>query len=155
MKELIFDEKTRMSALQMGAIHHMHLKSEKEHNAVKKSVQQRIGKLGYSIEDLNNLQYYIENYAPIIIHCHVAKHMQFFVKDTHYRSQFETNKSSGSLSRASRTTWEDRMFDKKYSKAKDFERVKYGVINFTNDPKGVKSCTSYGPSYMLLKEHVR
>lgn len=50
---------------------------------------------------------------------HVSKHMEFFVKDTHYRNQFETNKSSGSLSRQSRTTWEDRMFDKKYSQATD------------------------------------
>jgi len=46
--------------------------------------------------------------------------MQFFLKDTHYRSQFETNKSSGSLSRTSRTQWEDRMFDNFYSKATDF-----------------------------------
>lgn len=81
--------------------------------------------------------------------------MQFFLKDTHYRSQFETNKSSGSLSRSSRTTWEDRMFDKNYNKATDFERVKYGVINFTNDPKGVKCANSYGLSYFLLKSHVR
>lgn len=47
------------------------------------------------------------------------------------------------------------MFDKKYSKAADFQRVKYGVINFTNDPKGVNSCASYGQSYFLLKQHVR
>lgn len=112
-------------------------------------------KLGYSLEDPNNLQYYIENHAPIIIHINVSKHMQFFIKDTHYRSQFETNKSSGSLSRPSRITWEDRMFDQKYSKASDFERVKYGVVNFTNDPKGVSCCASYGQSYFLLKEHVR
>lgn len=155
MKALVFDEKTRMTRLQMDAMIYMHNKSEKEHNNVKNTVQQRIKKLGYSIEDLNNLQFYIENYAPIIIHCHVSKHMQFFIKDTHYRSQFETNKSSGSLSRSSRINWEDRMFDKKYSKATDFERVKYGVINFTNDPKGVNCCSGYGASYMLLKEHVR
>ena len=47
------------------------------------------------------------------------------------------------------------MFDSKYAKATDFERVKYGVINFTNDPKGVKVCAGYGASYLLLKEHVR
>lgn len=47
------------------------------------------------------------------------------------------------------------MFDKKYSLAKDFQRVKYGVINFTNDPKGVKCASTYGPSYFLLKTHVR
>jgi hypothetical protein len=43
------------------------------------------------------------------------------------------------------------MFDKKYSKATDFERVKYGVINFTNDPKGVGACVGYGQSYFQLK----
>ena len=47
------------------------------------------------------------------------------------------------------------MFDKKYAKSTDFERVKYGVINFTNDPKGVGACVGYGQSYFLLKEHVR
>ena len=50
---------------------------------------------------------------------HVNTHMQFFVNDTHYRSQFETGKSSGSLSRTSRINWEDRMFDKKHHDAKD------------------------------------
>lgn len=47
------------------------------------------------------------------------------------------------------------MFNNKYSKAKDFERVKYGVINFTNDPKGVSCAKNYGGSYLLLKPHVR
>lgn len=58
----------------------------------------RIEKLGYKSKDLENLHHYIVNYAPIIIHMHVNMHMQFFVKDTHYRNQFETRKSSGSLS---------------------------------------------------------
>lgn len=47
------------------------------------------------------------------------------------------------------------MFDKKYSSATDTERVKYGVINFTNDPKGVNCALGYGISYFLLKQHVR
>jgi ribosomal silencing factor RsfS len=87
-KGLFFDEKTRMTPLQIEAVRHMHQRSEKEHNSVKSALQQRVKKLGFSIEDLNNLQFYIENYAPIIIHVHVSKHMEFFVKDTHYRSQF-------------------------------------------------------------------
>ncbi len=33
--------------------------------------------------------------------------------------------------------------------------MKYGVINFTNDPKGVEQCLSYGQSYFILKPHVR
>lgn len=77
------------------------------------------------------------------------------MKDTHYRNQFETHKSSGSLSSSSRISWEDRMFDRKHHNATPFERVKYGTINFTNDPKGVRACVSYGNSYFLLKPHVR
>lgn len=76
--------------------------------------------LGYKPSDLENLHHYIVNYAPIIIHMHVNSHMQFFVKDTHYRNQFETKKSSGSLSETSRTSWENRMFDHKHSKATPF-----------------------------------
>lgn len=47
------------------------------------------------------------------------------------------------------------MFDNKHHSATPFERVKYGTINFTNDPKGVRACSGYGQSYFLLKEHVR
>lgn len=47
------------------------------------------------------------------------------------------------------------MFDGKHHSASPFERVKYGTINFTNDPKGVRACSGYGQSYFLLKDHVR
>ena len=77
-----------MTSLQIEAMQYMALKSEKEHNEIKPTLQTRIKKMGYTLEDLNNLQFYVENYAPIIIHIHISKHMNFFVKDTHYRSQF-------------------------------------------------------------------
>jgi hypothetical protein len=47
------------------------------------------------------------------------------------------------------------MFCKRYDIATDSERVKYGTINFTNDPKGVNSCRGYGNSYFLLKSEAR
>jgi hypothetical protein len=47
------------------------------------------------------------------------------------------------------------MFDGKHHNATGFERVKYGTMNFTNDPKGVRACAGYGRSYFLLKPHVR
>ncbi len=42
---------------------------------------------------------------PLSFICMPNTHFQFFVKDTHYRSQFETSKSSGSLSRTARISW--------------------------------------------------
>lgn len=47
------------------------------------------------------------------------------------------------------------MFDGKMDSASGFERVKYGTMNFTNDPSGVRACAGYGQSYFLLKPHVR
>jgi hypothetical protein len=47
------------------------------------------------------------------------------------------------------------MFDNKHHSASFYERVKYGTMNFTNDPKGVNACAGYGQSYFLLKSHVR
>lgn len=47
------------------------------------------------------------------------------------------------------------MFNKIYAKAMPSERVKYGTVNFTNDPKGVKACEGYGSSYFLLKPSVK
>ena len=47
------------------------------------------------------------------------------------------------------------MFDGRHHDATGYERVKYGTMNFTNDPKGVRVCSGYGQSYFLLKPHVR
>ena len=78
----------RMSKLQNTAILYMHKKSMEQHNNNRKSVQNKSKKLGFKASDLENLHFYIENYAPIIIHCHITRHMEFFIKDTHYRNQF-------------------------------------------------------------------
>ena len=54
-----------------------------------------------------------------------------------------------------RNQWESRMFDGLYDSVSNYQRVKYGTMNFTNDPKGVAVCSGYGQSYFLLKPHVR
>lgn len=99
---------------------YMHNKCEQLHYAKQRKLEKRIQKLGYPLKDLENLYFYIVNLAPIIIHMHADRHFTFYVKDTHYRSQFETAKSSGSLSSSSRTNWEDRMFDKMHHNATHF-----------------------------------
>ena len=59
------------------------------------------------------------------------------------------------MSHSARTGWENRMFDGRHNGASAFERCKYGTMNFTNDPTGVRCCSGYGQSYFLLKPHVR
>jgi hypothetical protein len=107
--------------------------------------------LGYKLEDYVHLYNYIVNYAPIIIHIHADNHFAFYLKDTHYRNQFETSKSSGCTNLNVRRGWEDSMFDNMYQKAEPYERVKYGTMNISNDPHGVSVLTGYGKSYFLLK----
>ena len=46
-------------------------------------------KLKYSEKDLIQLEYYIKEMAPIVIHVNLAMHIDNFLKDTHYRNAFE------------------------------------------------------------------
>ena len=51
--------------------------------------------------------------APIIIHINLDKVLQFLVKDTHYRNQFETGTSGGSTDLKARRSWEVRIHEKR------------------------------------------
>ena len=44
------------------------------------------------------------------------------------------------------------MFDHKHHNATGFERVKYGTMNFTNDPTGVKVCAGYVQSQIWIHQ---
>jgi len=44
--------------------------------------------------------------APIIIHVHLDRVLNFLVKDTHYRNLFETRTGSGCLDTSTRASWE-------------------------------------------------
>ena len=66
----------------------MQKKSLNLHNNARINLQKKARRNGYTVADLDNLQFYIENYAPVIVHIHIMRYMQFFVKDTHYRNQF-------------------------------------------------------------------
>lgn len=144
-----------MSPVQVSCMKFMHENSHKQHFSAKLPLRRRMEKLGYKVEDMEQLYEYIYMRVPLIIHIHISKHMEFFVKDTHYRNQFETGKSSGSTNLVSRKGWETRMFMNRYDQSPHFERVKYGTVNFTNDPRGVNACRSYGNSYLVLNKSVR
>ena len=47
------------------------------------------------------------------------------------------------------------MFNNIFFDASHHERVKYGAVNITNDPKGIVSAKAYGKSYLVLKDHVK
>jgi len=116
------------------------------------SVLARFERLGWNHVTLKLVLRYIRNQAPIIIHVNLDKALHFLVKDTHYRNQFETNTSGGTLCHSTRRAWENRMFSGIYDSSSAFDRVKYGVLNIFNDPNGVDCCHYYGDSYMLLRD---
>jgi hypothetical protein len=132
----------------------MQIKSSLKHFESTLKLHQKLTGFGL-LPDLELLRQYIERDCPIIIHIHISKHMEMYLKDTHYRNQFETLKTSGCSNLTTRGGWETKMFDKLYDKAEKHERVKYGTINISNDPNGVRACYSYGNSYFVLKKEVR
>ena len=68
---------------------------------------------------------------------------------------FETNTGSGCTNKMTRKNVEDKIFNNIFFDAQHHERVKYGAMNFTNDPSGIQCAKAYGKSYFLLKPHVR
>ena len=105
----------------------------------------------YTEKDLRRCLRFLRDEAPIIIHVSMQRALKFLVQDTHYRNQFETGTSGGTLNSNSRTSWEDRLFNKYYHDSTPFDRCKYGVFNVVNDPHGVSNCSNYGESYLVLK----
>jgi len=112
----------------------------------------RADDLGFSAEDVRATLRYIREEAPLLIHLDIEKHGERLLLDSHYRNMFETTVTDDNIHATSRLAWEAKLFGSAYSEAEPFERCKYGVLNVTNDPLGVRCCAPvYGSSYLLLK----
>ena len=114
----------------------------------------RAKKLKISESDLLKTLEYIKDKIPLVIHVHVAV-LELLVNDTHYRNQFETNRSGGKLCAFSRKSWENNMFNNIYDNVIPFDRCKYGCINTNNNYRAVRSAYLYGDNYFVLKHHMR
>ncbi len=114
---------------------------------------------GYDAVDLELLCRYVREKAPISIHVDTNRkvydhgNMKLW-SDTHYRNQFETNSSNGSLNPSARKNVEKRMFGHAHSLS-PFERVKYGTLNGTRSANGVARAQAYGESFLSFKTSVR
>jgi len=106
---------------------------------------------------LSVIQDYLSNTAPLVIHVS-DKTLALLLSDTHYRSSFETathNNANAGVYMDSRIKWESECFLKLYDGVTNFERPKYGALNFLNKSTGVKAAAGYGRHYVTLKRHVR
>jgi hypothetical protein len=147
-RQFLGDDMT--NKMQKDALFYVQKVSEKKSMDAYNKLLDRFIKLGHNQYTLEKTTKYISLSAPIVIHFSPPKVMKFFVKDTHYRNQFETGTSGGTLSRPTRVGWEDKCFNSIYHDSSDFDRCKYGVLNIVNDPEGVKNCYGYGDSYLTL-----
>jgi len=143
-----------LNKVQADAVKYVVDRSKIESETQYPNVLAKVKRLGFKEEDLKRTLKYIRDEAPIIVHINLDRVIEFIIKDTHYRNQFETNISGGTLSSTSRIDWENRLFNKIYGQitTNGFERVKYGVLNIVSDPMGVRCCSGYGDSYMVLKK---
>lgn len=137
---------------QQRALEHVRELARSRHEHALPGVEERICALGFQSCHLWGALAWIRELAPIIIHVNLDKALDFLEEDTHYRSQFETGTSGGLLNRRTRDFWEHELFNAAYDGCDHFERVKYGVMNVFNDPRGYQRLNNFGDSYLELKD---
>jgi len=121
------------------------------HHEALPRLKDRMARLGFEAGDLDKTLSWIRDEAPIIIHVDLKAFGDKLASDTHYRNQFETDVSRGCLSHSTRERWEMDLFGDAYNGARPVDRCKYGVLNVTHDPQGIRCCSQYGTSYLLLR----
>ena len=116
----------------------------------------RIKYLNISKENILKTLQYVEFEIPLIIRIKPAA-LNLLADDTHYRNQFETQTSGGTMNNVTRRRWENLMFNNIYDNASPFDRCKYGTFdtNYYNNKKYYSVAISYGYSYFVLKPHMR
>jgi hypothetical protein len=145
---------TSLESCQLAALLYVENKAQSMHDLALPALERRVQDLGFSGEALHRCLQYIRNDAPIIIHL-TEFALNELVKDTHYRSLFETGTSGGSKQRSARRKWEDSMFDSAYKECENHMRPKYGCLNITGDIAGVHPARYYGSLFITLESHVR
>jgi len=146
------DSAAQLRPCQQAAIRHIRNLAQENHERALPELQKRVQNLGYTDTELFMALSWVRELAPLIVHINLDKVGQFFVKDTHYRNQFETKTSGGLLKTSAREKWERGLFGTAYDGARPAERPKYGVQNIWNDPRGVVGARQYGDSYIVLKD---
>lgn len=147
------EELQRLQPCQATAILQIRRQCSREHKKALPFLTERVEGLGFTVRDLENTLAYIRDRAPVIVHVDLEQYAAGLAVDSHYRNLFEVRDTTdGSIHAKSRMDWEDSLFKGAYRKAEPFDRCKYGVLNVTNDPQGVRRCAPvYGSSYLLLR----
>eukprot|EP00927_Polykrikos_kofoidii_P062363 TRINITY_DN57173_c0_g1_i1.p1 TRINITY_DN57173_c0_g1~~TRINITY_DN57173_c0_g1_i1.p1 ORF type:complete len:829 (+),score=117.93 TRINITY_DN57173_c0_g1_i1:54-2540(+) len=145
------EEISKLKPFQLRALEHIRKRSCKLHDEALPRLVARAQGLGFSEQEVAQALEWFGHQAPIIVHLDLERIGFLLTSDSHYRNQFETSTSGGTLDPNLRMKWEDELFNGAYKQAEPFDRCKYGALNVTNDPQGVRECRQYGYSYLLLR----
>jgi len=141
-----------LTGVQSRAVQLVAREAREKSRAAEAKLEERLRRWGYAPGTLAQVLSYIRDEAPIVIHIDLAARLEKLSRDTHYRNQFETGSTRGSSDLEKRKTWEDRLFQGIYEGAAAFDRVKYGVLNAVNDPRGISTVAKqYGLDYLVLR----
>lgn len=141
-----------LTPCQLRALEHIRNLARKNHERALPEVEARACSLGFREKHVWTALTWIRECAQIIIHVNLDKALDFLESDAFYRSQFETGTSGGLLNARTRESWERDLFGGAYDGCSPFERVKYGVLNVFNDPRGYVRLTNFGDSYLVLRD---
>jgi hypothetical protein len=93
----------------------------------------------------------IETIEELRVNCSTSN-VYDIALDTHYRNQFETGCSNGTLCNKSRKKWEYKLFKYPYD-MNSFDRPKYGNLPLMFE--GDSSLSDYGDCYFILKPDLK
>jgi hypothetical protein len=119
------------------------------------------GKSNHKINNINLttitelIQDYIANTAPITINV-APNTIKIMTSDGYYRSTFETS-TKGESYLQQRKIHENKCFLGLYDlkTVTNFDRPKYGALNFLNNPAGIPSAQGYGAFHLTVASPVR
>jgi len=92
---------------------------------------------------------WVRDRAPLVVHVS-GPVLRLVLASGEYKNRFEVFGHCGQRERV-----EDALFNSAYAGAAPADRVRYGSLNFVNDPAGVASAISYGAHHLVLSDAAR
>lgn len=106
-------------------------------------------------ESFEKTLFWLESEAPLVIHLH--PNILMYMLDDNYKNLFEAGTGGGCTRFQTRKNWERKIFNGAYDAdgTEDYERPRYGAVNWAEDPRGIKAASQYGRYALELKPFVR
>merc|ERR1740123_2756188 len=95
--EVEFQKLSSLKSCQIQALENVRHRCRQLHLSALPTLRKRARDLGFSTDELNSALTWMRDHAPIIIHINLETTGYLLANDSHYRNQFETSTSGGTL----------------------------------------------------------